>query len=72
MNKRNNYFMKPRRSVNMWVIYVKRTGEKLYFAQTNHHGEITAYGSKSSAAAALYEVRQYIGKAYLQRVGPIC
>jgi hypothetical protein len=70
--KRNNYFSKPRRSVNMWVIYVKRTGEKLYYPVTDVHGAAFAYGSKRSAAGDLYNTRKYIGQAYLQRVGPIC
>ena len=74
MSGKSNYFTKPRRNVNLWVIYIKIPCEKLFFPITDVHGSAVAYGSKKSAGPALYEAKRMNGKrnAYLQRVGPIC
>ena len=71
MNKRNNYFSKPRRSRNMWVIYVKLPGEKLFFPEVGLAGRW--FPSKSTAKLALRDRKQRYGErnAYLQKVGPI-
>lgn len=73
-NIRNNYFKKPRRNVNMYVIYIRHRHERLFFPKTDVHGNCVGYPTKGKAAADLYECRQMNGKrnAYLQRVGPIC
>lgn len=72
--KRNNYFSKPRRSVNMWVIYVKLPGERLFFPEVGCSGVMIAFPSKKSAELALQRRRLAFGErnAYLQKVGPIC
>lgn len=74
-SRRNNYFTKGRkRGRNMWLIYMRYAGEKLYFPKTDVHGQAIAYPTKTSASADLYNFREIHGKrnAYLQKVGPIC
>ena len=63
-----------RKAFVMWIVYIRYAGEKLFFPKCDVHGCATAYPTKKSAAAALYEAKQYQGRknAYLQKVGPIC